>query len=62
MESHLKFPRDESGTEKVSKILAEAGIQLVKPAGGQGKFQRVSRWWFHFLKVLSLLGEMIQVD
>ena len=25
MESHLKFPRDERGTERVSQILAEAG-------------------------------------
>lgn len=31
MESHLKFPRDESGTEKVSKILAEIRTSDVPP-------------------------------
>ena len=56
MESHLKFPRDESGTEKVSKILAEAWIQLVNEQGAGGSSKEFLGGGFNFFKVSSLLG------
>ena len=55
MESHLKFPRDEGGTERVSKILAEAWIQLVNQQGGSSK--EFLGGGFNVLKLHPYLGK-----